>query len=190
MDPVNRKILQLVSDGVINADDGLRLLDIVSPDQAIVDEPFSVPGELQHSPAKPAWAAAWPFVFGLGIILASLGVAYSTMIFSGQIYWAWFFITAPAIIWGIIISVFGWLMFKSAWLRLQVRNQDVNIRLSLPLPLPWIAQLIRFARPWVPQLKSLVTDDILETIAASIREADFKVEVKEKHGEHVQVSYG
>ncbi|MEM7034111.1 MAG: hypothetical protein AAF629_31510 [Chloroflexota bacterium] len=199
MDQEHRKVLQLVAEGVIGADEGLLLLETLSNAESLDSDAHrqsqnlsqNLPTTIQkNAPFKPAWAALWPLVFGFGVFLATLGGVYSFMVLSGQMMWLWIFFTVPLLGCGAIIALFGWLMVTCAWLRVKIKDDGTNINLSFPIPLHWIAALIRIARPWVPQLQEVVTDDILEIIADSIQETDFNIEVQEANGQHVLVSYG
>jgi hypothetical protein len=207
MDEERLKILQLIADGTITAEEGAALLDsleaasdeetetnveadtvvLVPKTGEILSPPIPL---LDQSPPRPGWAKYWFYVLGLGAFLASLGFSYTVLIVAGQVYWVWIFLTLPALFSGGLLCLCGWLIRTSAWLHIQVENEGARLNLSLPLPLGWIAWLVRIARPFVPQLRELAADDLLETLVASATEEGFNIEVQEENGEHVLLYYG
>lgn len=207
MDEERLKILQLIADGTITAEEGAALLDSLESVSAEdteanietvpvvlvpqTSEILSPPVRLQdQSPPRPGWAKYWFYALGLGAFLASLGFSFTVLIVAGQVYWAWIFLTLSALFLGGLLCLCGWLIRTSAWLHIRIENEGTSFNLSLPLPLGWIAWLVRIARPFVPQLRELAADDLLETLVASATEEGFNIEVQEESGEHVLLYYG
>jgi len=192
MDDESLKVLQLVSNGAITAEEGLSLFNSL---EIAGDSATSgiTPVDTVRRPmpvGQPSWAEYWPYPLSIGAFSAALGLAYTLMIIVGQIHWAWIFLTLPALTLGGLLGLFGWLMRSSPWLRVSIQDNNLNLNFSLPLPLHWLAKLFPLARPFVPQLRDRVTDDILETLASSMTTLSFNVEVQEASGEHVFVTYG
>ncbi len=199
MDEERLKILQLIADGTITAEEGGALLDSlestsdedteanIETDTVILVPPVPLQDQ---SPPRPGWAKYWFYALGLGAFLASLGFSLTVLIVAGQVYWAWIFLTLPALFLGGLLCLCGWLIRTSAWLHIQIENEGTRFNLSLPLPLGWIAWLVRIVRPFVPQLQELAADDLLETLVASATEEGFNIEVQEESGEHVLLYYG
>lgn len=207
MDEERLKILQLIAGGIITAEEGAALLDslestsdedteanieagtvvLVPKTSEILPPPVSL---LDQALPRPGWSEYWFYALGLGAFLASLGFSYTVLIVAGQVYWAWIFLALPALFLGGLLCLCGWLIRTSAWLHIQIKNEGTRFNLSLPLPLGWVAWLVRIARPFAPQLRELAADDLLETLVASATEEGFNIEVQEESGEHVLLYYG
>lgn len=210
MDEEHLKILQLIADGVITAEEGAELLSNLEPGSPAgfpTGSPIEVetdsdpgglalvPDEVEMSPpvvrpSKPFWARYWMYPLGVGVFLGTLSFAYTLLVIIGQIGWGWIFLTLPALFLGLILCVLGWLIRTSAWLHIRVKDAGTNINISLPLPLGWIAWLVKVARPFVPQLQELAVDDLLEMLAETGTEELLNIEVQEESGEYVQLYYG
>jgi hypothetical protein len=103
----------------------------------------------------------------------------------------WLLLVIPLLLLGILIALLVWSASRSRWLHVRVRDKNTNLRISLPLPLRPAAWVLRFARPWVPQLKDTAVDELL--LSLSEVEGDdglLVVEVDEGEEEQVRVYYG
>ena len=189
MDNDRLKVLELISNGTISAEEGMTLLDALEP--VVEEEASLVNATMEPLPTgKPTWAEYWPYLLGIGGAIAGSGLMTTLFIFAGRIHWGWSIITIPMFSLGFILAVFAWLMHTSAWIHIRVKDDDTNINIRLPLPLHWVARIIWFIRPFIPELREKITDDILELLATSLVDEGFHIEVQEDDGERVLVSYG
>ena len=109
---------------------------------------------------------------------------------SGAISRKWLFLTLPGSMLGIFALGFGWLMRSSYWLHVRIKNEDINLRLAIPLPLMLLNWALRIARLFVPELAGLDPDELVAILAETSPDDAFSVDVQEAGGEHIQVSYG
>jgi hypothetical protein len=126
----------------------------------------------------------------IGGVLALLGLGYTILAAGDTISGWWLLLTLPALILGLLLFILGWLIRYSCWLHLRIKDENTDIKISLPLPLSWIRWGIKIARPFVPKLAQVATDDVLAVMAETLLTDSFSVEVQEAGGEHVQVYYG
>ena len=197
MDKERLRILELVAKGAITADEGLHLLNVLTEsskrdtqtNDIVVTPPVSTTSPPQPT-AKPGWASYWQPILMSGVAVVLVGLVSTVQIFQGQIGWGWLLLIWPTLALGILVTLFGWLMRFSPWLRVHIQGQNTNIHFSLPIPLHWLVWVIWFIRPFIPQLRETITDDILVDLTTSMTQEGFAVEVQETSGEHVEVVYG
>jgi hypothetical protein len=197
------KVLQMIAEGIISAEEGERLLRVLeatddvesgpnlmvpSDTEPEVGEP--VPEPTTPQPTKPHWARFWLYPTVIGGVLALLGLRYTILAAGDTISGWWLLLTLPGLILGLLLFLLGWLIRYSYWLHLRIKDENTNIKISLPLPLSWIRWGIKIARPFVPKLAEVATDDVLDVMAETLLEDSFSVEVQEVDGEHVQIYYG
>ena len=184
------RILELIEAGEISAGEGARRLEalagIVEPSHAPATPAASVP-----RPALVRWL--WQGVFWTGVALVVGGgllvaSVYSESIAAGWLVWGWILFTL-----GVLGVLLGWWLQRAHWLSVRVRQPDgPNIFLALPLPLGPVAWILRFLRPFVPQLEEMGIDELILAMREELRDGrPFLVEVDEgKGGEQVQVYFG
>jgi hypothetical protein len=194
MNAERMKILEMIANRIITAEEGDVLLSSMQPDETLEAETDPPPVEIIETPPEPVtnpdWACFWVFPVAVGAVIAALGSGYSVLAIIGQSGWGWLFLTLPAMLLGLLIFVIGWLMRTGPWLRIHVQNQEHNIHLNLPVPTYWLIELVKLAQPFIPQLREWVSDDLLLMLVESSDTGLFNVEVAEKTGEYVRISYG
>ena len=191
------KILEMIAQGVITAEEGEALLDSIPPEVAPVEDPESrtssrpeILGLERDSASPPAWAQFWPIPVATGAIIASLGSGYSVLAITGILSRWWLLLTVPGLAIGLLIFLTGWLMRTGPWLRIHVKDEENNIRLSLPVPTYWLIELVKLAQHFVPSLREWISDDLLIMLVESSDEGLFNIEVEEDTGQYVRISYG
>jgi hypothetical protein len=196
------KVLQMIADGIISAEEGERLLQVLEVASGVepeVDLEFSPNPEARIDqvapkpvslPPKPDWSKFWFYPTVIGGALILLGLGYTVLAVGGPISGWWLLLTLPSLVLGTVSFLLGWLIRSSCWLHVRIKDEQTNFKICLPLPLSWIAWGIKIARPFAPKLTEVVTDDLLETLAKTSSEGIFRVEVEEATGEYVQIYYG
>lgn len=185
------RVLQMIADGRISAEEGATLLDALA--QSSPTDDASSATEVVTSPPyshpKPAWANLWGIPLAGGILIAAFAINAILGILTGTIAWGWIILALPSMAIGLLIALFGGLMWRSPWLCLRVRDASSKFSIALPLPLSWIGGLVKIARKFIPKLAHIISDDLVEMLSTSI-DAGFSLEVNEETGEKVSIFYG
>ncbi len=195
MDQAELEVLRMVEQGKLTADEGARLLGAMVGEDRGPAQPAPRPEPLKDEspPAGPpvAWQRLWIYPFVAGItLLASMGYLTDLLLDGGEKL-GWLMCTIPLMILGGLVGLLAWWSSRSRWLHVRVRDANTNLRISLPLPLRPAAWLVRFARPWVPQLKDTALDELLLSLdEVKTDEGILVVDVNEGDQERVQVYYG
>ena len=197
MDNAYLKILQMIQDGVISAEEGAKLLDAIGPGPQPADQPASGissdEGKAATAPVGPPSWARWVWVYPLA---AGLGLLAMAGIFTGLVLrdgrqLGWLACTLPPMILGALVMALAWWSRSARWLHVRVRDGERRINISLPLPLRLAAWGLRVARPWVPQLRDTAVDELILSLAeADSQEGILAVEVNEGANEQVRVYLG
>ncbi|HUW13711.1 MAG TPA: hypothetical protein VM537_28570 [Anaerolineae bacterium] len=202
MDQAQHKILHMIQDGAISAEEAERLLaamdidespDDPSQEEAEAEQPPSAAAETKRRGAPGWWRRVWPYVMGAGLTLAGVAVVFTVPIARGDSSPGWLACTLPLMIFGILLAALTWWSRTAPWVHVRVREENQRVNISLPLPLGLAAWGVRVARPWVPQLRETAVDEVLLSLA----DMDFEgqemlvVEVDDDEtGEKVEVRIG
>jgi hypothetical protein len=196
MDDAYLEILRMIENGTLTAAEGENLLDAL--EAAPVDTTPTLPEVIPAAPAPPpagpprSWQLIWvyPAIGGL-VLLAGMGILTASLVRGGQAL-GWLACTLPLMLLGTLVAVLAWWSRTARWLHLSVRGKENNIRISLPLPLRLTAWILRFVRPWIPQLRDTAVDEVIFALAeVDISEGPLSVEVDdEEEGEEVRVYIG
>ncbi len=200
MDDRQMAILNRVKAGEISAEEGARLLAQLeeAPQPEAAPAPAEAPVVHQASADELAsedinsFKRFWlvPFWIGFGVLVFSAGMMFVS--WSNAQYF-WYFCSWLPMALGIIILVSAVWSRTARWIHVRVREQkedkNTNIRISFPIPIRLAGWALRFAKPYVPQMKDQdwveTVVPILDTLGSS-REPMI-VEVNEHENEKVQV---
>jgi len=200
MNEEQKHILKMVESGRISAEEGAKLLKLVSDAEG---EDSEQPQPAQGAPAMTGqderdkyWAQARPFWFcGLscGLLLLLLGGAMATTMHQqGRVgVWTWFCGWIPLCVGLLIVTLAAWAR-TAPWIHLRVVGSDDRITISLPLPLGLSAFGLRIARRFVPKLRETGVDEAIVALGDELRSGQpIVIEVEdEEEGEHVQICIG
>ena len=187
------KILQMVADGKISADEASRLLAAL--DEA-VDETGDTETDSSSPPVEtPRVGSLWliPMYLGLAVFVCGALFAFPAYATSGS----WLFAVCgwPLFVIGLLTMVTAYAARNSRWIHIRVTNVDGgqrNIKLSFPLPLRLSAWALKFASRWSPRLKDTNVDELIVALNDSVtRDEPLFIDVQEgADGERVQVYIG
>ncbi|HLF02584.1 MAG TPA: hypothetical protein VI547_11450 [Anaerolineales bacterium] len=199
-------ILQMIEDGKITADEGLRLINAMSgpeaaaPDAAETASTGEAARPAQSSPDPDPkirrWQQWWliPMSIGVGIIL--LGGLWMYSAYQSTGIGLWFFCASIPFLFGVVVAALAWSSRHMRWVHIRVdTNGDEKprrIAISLPLPLGWVAWGLRTFGDRIPNLSKTAVDELLVSLAESTTpDAPIFVDVDEgEKGERVQVYIG
>jgi len=200
-------ILQMIEDGKINAEEGLRLLNALSPKPQIASA-----GEAATTTAAPAagGGATVPPTPELGpyrdwwLKIMWVGVAV-TILGSLLLYWVlrvagvsfWLALASPPFVLGVVIMALAWASRTAKWIHIRIKTDDRSegprrILISLPLPIGPAAWLLRVISPHIPKLRDTGVDELILALSETTSpDAPLIVDVNEgEGGERVQVYIG
>lgn len=208
MDEPYLKVLQMIQEGTLSAEEGERLLDALESTRAGAQTsgqpsvspqrpPIPPENESPPEPAAPAgapgwWRIAWVYVLALGVVLLAAGGLWVGWLARGNASLGWLGCAVPLILLGTLVVLLAWWSRVARWLHLHVRDEERDIRISMPLPLRLAAWVLRWLRPWVPGLRTTAVDELLLAMAGENAGGNVLVlEVEgEEDGEQVHLSIG
>ncbi len=197
MDDAYLKVLQMIQDGSISAEEGARLLDALGQESRPTDQPTdeTSPDEGVAAAAPvgpPSWARwAWVYPLAAGLGLLAIAGIFTGMVMRDGRQLGWLVCTLPPMILGALVMALAWWSRSARWLHVRVRDGEKHINISLPLPLRLTAWGVRLARPWVPQLQDTAVDELILSLAETdSQEGILAVEVNEGPDEQVRVYVG
>jgi hypothetical protein len=201
-----KKILQMVSEGKITADDAaklMRVLDEPADDEIEVIETESSASEERSEEASFEDVRRRAFHFSnvilwCGVILTALVSWGMFSVQQADGYNFWFFCLAFPLMLGIILITLGGGGRTAHWMyvnvdRSQREDWPKKISLAFPLPLGLAAWFLRNFGTHIDGLKQTAIDEIIQGIAnvRTIKEPlIINVDETEKSGERVQVFIG
>ena len=191
-DPTRRKILDMVQNGDINAEEGLQLLnafnkssglnfqetgyDAEAPEEIVETiniKTFSekqVAGddqELKKLKRRKLW---WLLPFGVGLVLTIMGSFWMYTSFESKGLGWGFWLSWFPFLFGIAVMVLASLSSKAKWLHLKIHEKDKNthINISLPLPLGVTHWVLGNWGDKIPHVRDMPVNSIIEQIQTSI----------------------
>lgn len=214
VDKAERAIMDMVEQGQISAEEGLRLInamggqresqDVKETDSLIPVEPVEV-HEDESEPYQPTISPEerrrldqlkrwWILPFGIGLLITILGAVwmfngYANNGFSWGFWLAWI----PFLL-GIFILSVSFQTSRSVWLHVRIKQKPgetpQRIAISLPVPMGLIRWFLRTFGHRISGLKDQPIDqyaDILENLSV---DEPFYVHVDDEDGEEVEVFIG
>ena len=201
----SRKILQLVADGKISADEAaalMRTLDETAEEEVEVIEAGptasgerSDPSDFEEVRRRAMRWAMIPLWGGVLFTILSAWGMYSIQQNTG--YTFWFFCLGMPLLFGVLLIVLGAGGIGSRWLyvnvdRTRARDWPKNITIALPLPLGLVSWFLKNFGSHIEGLKKTTVDEVIMAISLTkaVKEP-LIVNVEDgKDGERVQVFIG
>ena len=209
-----RKVLQMVQDGKISAEQAASLMraldaDADAPEAEIEvletgapygndtgsgSERFDAP-EFEAIKARARRFAMIPLWIGVAITVLSAWGIYSVQQSSGLSFW-FFFLMIPLFI-GVLLIALGASGQTSRWLYINVDRRNAhdgprNITLGFPLPLGLTAWFLRTFGHTIHGMRNTNVDEIIQILDATGKSgAPLIINANDKEdGEHVQIYIG
>jgi hypothetical protein len=214
-DEAERKILDMVEQGQITAEEGLRLMNAMGSGQASmannVDSSAFNPETTQVlpqdilEPTHPAISVEemqrmkrlkrwWVLPFGIGLVITTLGAIWMYMGYTSNGFGFGFWISWLPFLLGIAIVALSFQTSRSVWLHVRIKQKPgekpQRINISLPLPLSLTHWFFSTFGEKIPGLKNQPVGDISEILKNLSPEEPFYVHVDEDDGEEVEVFIG
>lgn len=200
-----QKILQLVADGKISADEAASLMRALDESAEAEMDVFETPSGFSEERSDAAefenvrkqalrWALI-PIWVGIGVIILSAWGMYAVAQNAG--YNFWFFCLSVPLFLGIATLAFAAAAKKARWLyvnvdRSQARDWPRKITIALPLPLGWVGWFLKNFGSRIDGLKQTNVDEILTAISMTqaVNEPLIVNVDESENGERVQVFIG
>lgn len=206
-----KRILEMVQNGKITADQALTLMKAIEADAAAEGQeaPFdadsgadagsragpSIAPELEQTAAWARRMAQVPLLVGIVLVVLSAWGMYSAQQSAGLGFW--FYCLSLPLLLGVAATALGAWSRKARWLFVRVQNAPdesgpKNIFLGFPLPLDLAGWLLRVFGKYIQGLENTNVDEVVQvlSLSKSIHEP-LIVNVDEgANGERVQVYIG
>ncbi len=214
-DDVKRKVFDMVEQGQISADEGLRLIKALEgrkepntdavdiqmtetqPDQAESIDfkekryPQIPEEELKRMDRLKRW---WILPFGVGILITILGAIWMYMGYAANGFGFGFWLSWVPFLLGIFILVISFQSSRSVWLHVRIKQRagqtPQRIAISLPLPLTLTRWVISTFGDKIPGMRDQPVDEYSDILKSVSPEEPFYVHVDEGDGEEVEVFIG
>ena len=201
-----RKILQMVQDGKISAEQAASLMraldadppegevEVIQPGPGFSDDTSDAP-EFEAIKARARRFAMIPLWIGVALTVLSAWAIYSVQQNSGMNFW-FFFLMIPLLI-GVLFIALGASGQSSRWLYVNVDRRNAhdgprNITLGFPLPLGLTAWFLRTFGHNMRGMQNTNVDEIIQLLDATGKSgAPLIINANDNEdGEHVQVYIG
>lgn len=203
MSEERRRILQMIQDGTLSAEEAMELLDALADDEAGdgFDAPHVLKGEIVASdpPNMDKYRHFWkiPFIIALAFLLISgfwLRALYQSsegaITFGFICVWSFFMLA-------FLVTLLTLFSRRAAWLHVRVKEKEgKRIAISMPLPLGLATWGIKIARGFVDESTRAHLNMASEFIAAAKDELKqpgarpLMIDVDDDDGDQVQVFIG
>lgn len=213
VDKAERKVLDMVEQGQISADEGLRLINAMKKDSAQSaikeqglkgdiayipdpdgekDHPQIPEEEMTRMKRLKRW---WVLPFGVGLVITILGAIWMYMGYTSAGFGFGFWLAWIPFLLGIFIIAVSFQTNRSVWLHVRVKQRPgqspERISISLPLPLSLAKWFFSAFGNRIPGLKEQPIGDISSILENLSPDEPFYVHVNDDDdGEEVEVFIG
>jgi len=210
-----RKVLDMVGQGQISAEEGLRLINAMggqseqpsestdyeasSADQELVEinteeaaaRPQIPQEELDRMKYLKRW---WVLPFAVGLVITTLGAIWMYMGYTAKGFGFGFWLAWLPFLLGIFITAVSYQSSHGVWLHVRIKQKPgespQRIVISLPIPLTLTRWVVSTFGDRIPGLKDQPVSEYSEILKGISPEDPFYVHVDEGGGEGVEVFFG
>jgi hypothetical protein len=210
-----RQILDMVEQGQLSAEEGLRLINAMGgktesgPDPDLIDEevrastnitfgdaeesvqPHIPEEEKQRMNRLKRW---WVLPFGIGLLITTLGAILMYMGSTQSGFGFGFWLAWLPFLLGIFIVAVSFQTKRSVWLHVRVKQEPgetpQRISISLPMPIALTRWFFSAFGDHIPGLRDQPLGNIPEILTNLSSEEPFYVHVNEEAGEEVEIFIG
>jgi hypothetical protein len=157
------QVLKMLETGQLSTDEAIEMLDALNGKTPRLTETPASHGDVREDmPQVGSW---WLVPTGIGAIVMALGAPLLALGLSGRspVFWALCCGWIPFLV-GLTVLTIGVWSRSARWLHLRIRNSQtgkMTFAISMPLPLTLAAWVIRFVRPFVPQIKDIAVEEMI-----------------------------
>ena len=201
-----RKILDMVEQGTITPEEGLRLINAMAgskkvekaqvdfevlPPQSREDAPQISDEERRRMDRLKRW---WVLPFAIGLLITTLGAIWMyTSYNSSGFGWGFWLAWIPFLL-GIFGVAVSFQTSRSVWLHVRIKQKPgespARIAISLPVPVGLTRWVLGTFGGRIPGLKDQPYRDYADILDSLSPEEPFYVHVNDEDGEEVEVFIG
>jgi polyhydroxyalkanoate synthesis regulator phasin len=210
-----RKVLDMVEQGQISAEEGLRLINAMDgqseqPSESTDYEASSADRELVEIKAEEAASRPqipqeeldrmkhlkrwWILPFAIGLLITTLGAIWMYMGYTAKGFGFGFWLAWIPFLLGILITAVSYQSSHGVWLHVRIKQKPgespQRIVISLPIPLGLTRWVVTTFGDRIPGLKDQPVSEYSEILKSISPEDPFYVHVDEGNGEEVEVFIG
>lgn len=210
-----RKVLDMVEQGQVSAEEGLRLINAMggqgeqplestdseasSADQKLIEikaeeaaaRPQIPQEELDRMKHLKRW---WVLPFAIGLVITTLGAIWIYMGYTAKGFGFGFWLAWIPFLLGIFITAVSYQSSHGVWLHVRIKQKPgespQRIVISLPIPLGLTRWVVTTFGDRIPGLKDQPVSEYTEILKGISPEDPFYVHVDEGDGEEVEVFIG
>ena len=206
------EILDMIQRGTISAEEGLKLIEALDETEKNLSEEYlsakavleNTNGRVESDRVNPLegledfskWRKWWIIPFWIGVGITVLGGSLMYWAWSARGFGAGFILSWIPFLLGISVLVLGWNSQTGPWLHVRIQQspgeKPEQIAISLPLPIRFVAWILRTFGEFIPRLNTSGIDEIILALAdKTITEAPLIVDVNDdEDGERVKIYIG
>jgi len=216
VEKAERIILDMVENGQVSAEEGLRLINAMNSSKVADAMPDN---ETQEEASSAAFSAVsseeatdapqlseeeqqrmnrlkrwWVLPFGIGLLITTLGAIWMYSGYQARPFGFGFWLALLPFLLGIFIMAVSFQTSRSVWLHVRIKQQPgetpQRISISMPVPIALTRWLISAFGNRIPGLKDQPLENYSEILESLSPEDPFYIHVKEDDGEEVEVFIG
>lgn len=218
VDNAERKIMDMVQEGQITAEEGLRLINAmgggtqtgvqgdgeeihaaekaaITGSDVIFDKPDSYPQipqeEMDRMKRLKRW---WILPFGIGLLITTLGSIWMYSAYEANGFGFGFWLAWLPFLAGVFILAISFQSSRSVWVHLRIQQKPgetpQRIALSLPMPISLTRWALSNFGHKIPGLRDQPVDQYSEILDGLSAEEPFYIHVDDDDGESVEIFIG
>ena len=198
------RILEMIEQGAISAEEGARLIQALEEDtgedfeaqaEAFDEAPEPPPTQMDPPPDIGKWRHFWYIPLAVGVVITTISGLLVYAGVQGDWNWFWMLCVWNPLLFGLAVVVMSWFGRTARWLHVRVNTGEDEwprrIALSFPLPIGLTALGLRLFGNRIPGVEGVRLDKALLALKDGANpETPLYIEVDETSGERVQVYIG
>ena len=197
-----KEILEMIQRGTISSDEGVKLIEALEESwQDETDTDHTIKGFPSSRVEQPdedfdqrrRW---WVIPFWTGVGITSLGGILMYWAYSSHGVGIGFILSWIPFLIGVGLMVLGWNSKTGPWVHIRIQQKPgespQRIIISLPIPIRFVAWVIRTFSRFIPRLDGTGIDEIILALGdQSVDSSPLSIDVKDgEEGEQVKIYIG
>jgi len=187
------EILRMVEAGQVQAEEAAALLAALDTPKPESEPKVRLPKSEPPPSPRETWARYWIYPMAAGGAALFLGLLILGPIYSAGDGLGWLLCGWPLMLLGLAVVLLVWWSRRATWMHVKITEKDgTGFTISFPLPLTLAAWVLKFAQPFVPQLRDTGVDEVVFALRDGITSGEpITIDVEDDtDGERVQIYIG